>query len=70
MVGAALRLAHTLSGSAPGFLQGAPLGVGDRVLRLTLPDDGSIYSGEAVERRLRRLARAAGLGKGKVVAGS
>lgn len=58
VLGLALRLAHTLSGGATGLLQRTSLRlVGERLV-LTLPEDGSVPPGEAVQRRLEALAKA------------
>ena len=63
--GLALRLAHTLSGSAPGLLPKAPLSIVSDYLILTLPPGPSserdMFAGEAVERRLKSLAASLGL---------
>ncbi|MCW5699865.1 MAG: Ppx/GppA family phosphatase [Rhodospirillales bacterium] len=61
-IGLALRLAHTLSGGAPGFLSLSPLEVGKERLTLAVPDP--VFLSEAVERRFNALARHLGL-KGK-----
>jgi len=58
IVGLALRLAHTLAGSAPGLLSQTQLKVTKTRLTLELPKDRAVFLGEAVERRLRTLARA------------
>jgi len=57
IVGLALRLAHTLAGSAPGLLSQTQLKVTKTRLTLELPKDRAVFLGEAVERRLRTLAR-------------
>lgn len=63
--GLALRLAHTLSGSAPGLLPKAKLSVEGGKLILTIPhspsSDRDMFAGEAVERRLKSLAASLGL---------
>lgn len=63
-VGLALRLAHNLSGSAHGLLSDTRFEVSDGEIALILPDDGNggrdIYVSEAVERRLRQLAKSLG----------
>jgi len=61
IIGRALRLAHTISGSAPGLLGGTRLECDEthvrlRVLPLDILDRG-FYLSEAVERRLRGLAK-------------
>ncbi len=61
ITGLALRLAHSVSGSAPGLLSRSRFVLDDKVLRLKLPEgnvgDREIYSGDAVVRRLNTLAR-------------
>jgi len=61
IIGRALRLAHTISGSAPGLLSGTRLEIEGNFLQLRiLPTDildRSFYLSEAVERRLRGLAK-------------
>ncbi|MCP5368748.1 MAG: exopolyphosphatase [Hyphomicrobiales bacterium] len=59
-IGLALRLAHTISGSAPGILARTSLAREAGRLVLNLPDD-RIFVGEAIERRFRDLARHLGL---------
>ena len=61
VTGLALRLAHTLSGGAPGLLPQTSLRRTTRSLVLELPKDSDIFLSEAVERRLRALARSVGL---------
>ncbi|MBT6094876.1 MAG: Ppx/GppA family phosphatase, partial [Rhodospirillaceae bacterium] len=67
-VGLALRLAHNLSGSAPGLLTSTRFEVETDQISLVLPvggDDGrDIYVSEAVERRLRQLAKSLGKSAG------
>ncbi|WP_449231583.1 exopolyphosphatase [Azospirillum doebereinerae] len=58
VLGLALRLAHTLSGGATALLERTSLKVSGERLVLTLPDDGSVPSGEAVQRRIDALAKA------------
>lgn len=58
VLGLALRLAHTLSGGATGLLERTSLKVSGERLVLTLPEDGSVPSGEAVQRRVDALAKA------------
>jgi exopolyphosphatase/guanosine-5'-triphosphate,3'-diphosphate pyrophosphatase len=64
-VGLALRLAHTLSGSAPGLLARTRLEIRGGRLALGLPTDSDIFVSETVERRFRTLARVMGL-KGRI----
>ncbi|PWC34420.1 exopolyphosphatase [Azospirillum sp. TSO35-2] len=66
VLGLTLRLAHTLSGGATALLERTSLKVGDGRIVLTLPDDGSVPTGEAVQRRIDALAKAMNL-KGDVV---
>lgn len=58
-IGLALRLAHTVSGGAPGLLPQCPLAMSNDHLSLSLPDP--VFLSEAVERRLASLARHLGL---------
>lgn len=60
-VGHALRLAYTLSGSAPGLLGDTALEVAKGRLVLRLLRRRELFAGESVERRLGALARAMGL---------
>ena len=66
VLGLALRLAHTLTGGATALLQRTVLKVSGERLVLILPDDGSVPSGEVVQRRLDALAKALNR-KGEVV---
>ena len=61
VIGAALRLAHTMCGGIPGLLSGTVLKVGKKWLILDLPADGDVFGGEVIERRLQIVARALGL---------
>lgn len=61
VLGLALRLAHTVSGSAPGLLSRTRLKVKKGELVLRVPEDGAPFVSETVERRLRTLGRAMGL---------
>jgi exopolyphosphatase/guanosine-5'-triphosphate,3'-diphosphate pyrophosphatase len=56
-VGLALRLAHTLSGSAPGLLARTRLKAGRSYLDMRLPAGDAVFVSETVERRFRTLAR-------------
>ncbi|MGB0682417.1 MAG: exopolyphosphatase [Magnetovibrionaceae bacterium] len=58
-VGLGLRLAHTLSGSAPGVLNRSRLNVSPETLVLVPPEDG--FLSEVVERRLKTFAKKLGL---------
>jgi exopolyphosphatase/guanosine-5'-triphosphate,3'-diphosphate pyrophosphatase len=60
-LGLALRLAYTLCGGAFDLLADVRLSRGDGLLVLELPASGSLFQGEAVERRLGALGRALGL---------
>ncbi|MFZ2007020.1 MAG: Ppx/GppA family phosphatase [Stellaceae bacterium] len=60
-LGLALRLAYTLCGGALNLLQDVRLSRDGGTLLLEFPADGSLFQGEAVERRLAALARALGL---------
>jgi exopolyphosphatase/guanosine-5'-triphosphate,3'-diphosphate pyrophosphatase len=57
VIGLALRLAHTLSGGAPGLLPQTRMKFKDDRLILEVPDDSPVFLSEAVERRLKTLAR-------------
>ncbi|NQU58558.1 MAG: Ppx/GppA family phosphatase [Rhodospirillales bacterium] len=61
VVGLALRLAHTLSGSAPGLLAQTRLKVSDSKLTLIVPEDSGLFVSETVERRLKTLGQSLGL---------
>ena len=66
VTGLALRLAHTISGSAPGVLTKTQLVVNKEKLLLCVADeDKDALVSEAVARRLKTLGRALGL-KGRV----
>lgn len=66
VTGLALRLAHTISGGAPGLLAQTKLRVSKDKLFLSVADDHrAALVSEAVERRLKTLAKALGK-KGKV----
>jgi exopolyphosphatase/guanosine-5'-triphosphate,3'-diphosphate pyrophosphatase len=60
-LGLALRLAYTLSGGALELLNEVRLFREDTALVLELPATGSLFQGEAVERRLAALSRVLGL---------
>jgi len=60
-LGLALRLAHTLCGGALELLREVRLSRADGTLLLEMPESGSLFQGEAVERRLAALGRALGL---------
>jgi exopolyphosphatase / guanosine-5'-triphosphate,3'-diphosphate pyrophosphatase len=60
-LGLALRLAYTLCGGALNLLGDVRLSRDGGTLQLEFPADGSLFQGEAVERRLAALARALGL---------
>ena len=57
-LGLALRLAYTLCGGALGLLDQVLLDREDDTLVLELPATGSLFVGEAVQRRLDALGRA------------
>jgi exopolyphosphatase/guanosine-5'-triphosphate,3'-diphosphate pyrophosphatase len=61
-LGLALRLAYTLCGGAFDLLSEVRLSRSGGMLTLELPATGSLFQGEAVERRLGALGRALGLG--------
>jgi exopolyphosphatase / guanosine-5'-triphosphate,3'-diphosphate pyrophosphatase len=60
-LGLALRLAYTLSGGALDLLDDVSVARDQDALTLELPASGSLFQGEAVERRFTALARALGL---------
>ncbi|HLY44163.1 MAG TPA: Ppx/GppA family phosphatase [Stellaceae bacterium] len=60
-LGLALRLAYTLSGGALELLDEVRLVRDPQGLALELPQSGSLFTGEAVQRRLDALGRALGL---------
>jgi len=60
-LGLALRLAYTLCGGALNLLDQVLLGRDGSALVLELPATGSLFVGEAVQRRLDALGRAVGL---------
>jgi len=57
-LGMALRLAYTLSAGTPDLLAGTRLHVDGRRLVLSLAERTGVFAGEAVVRRLTRLAQA------------
>ncbi len=61
VVGLALRLAHTLSGSAPGVLEQTHLKVSDSKLTLVVPKDSELFISGTIDRRLKTLAHSLGL---------
>jgi len=60
-LGLALRLAYTLCGGALDLLDQVSLNREGNALVLELPARGSLFVGEAVQRRLDALGRALGL---------
>ena len=60
-LGKALRLAYTLSAGTPDLLGGTSLRIQGARLILHLEEDHGVFAGEAVTRRLDRLAQAFGL---------
>jgi exopolyphosphatase/guanosine-5'-triphosphate,3'-diphosphate pyrophosphatase len=61
ILGAALRLAYTLSGGTQELLRGTSLRRESGRLTLTLREDSGVFAGESVTRRLEGLAQALGL---------
>jgi exopolyphosphatase/guanosine-5'-triphosphate,3'-diphosphate pyrophosphatase len=57
VIGLALRLAHTLSGGAPGLLPQTRLKFKNGRLILDVPEDRAVFVSEAVERRFKNLSR-------------
>lgn len=60
-IGRAIRLAHTLSGSAPGLLSRTRLERKAKTLVLHLPGDTAVFRSDTVERRFRGLTKVLGL---------
>jgi len=60
LLGLGLRLAYSVSGGAAPVLARTGLTTVGRSLRLTLPEDGSVLPGDALQRRLSALASALG----------
>jgi len=60
-LGAALRLAYTLSAGTPQLLSGTSLTIAPGRLILTLTESNGVFAGESVLRRLDRLAQMLGL---------
>jgi exopolyphosphatase/guanosine-5'-triphosphate,3'-diphosphate pyrophosphatase len=69
VLGAALRLAFTLSGGTPVLLAGTALKRIGGELRLRLVEGSGVFAGESVQRRLDALANALGLSATVEVAG-
>jgi exopolyphosphatase/guanosine-5'-triphosphate,3'-diphosphate pyrophosphatase len=69
VLGAALRLAFTLSGGTPVLLAGTALRRVGGELRLRLIEGSGVFAGESVQRRLDALAAAAGVAATVEVAG-
>jgi exopolyphosphatase/guanosine-5'-triphosphate,3'-diphosphate pyrophosphatase len=69
VLGAALRLAFTLSGGTPALLRGTALKIAGGELRLRLVEGTGVFAGESVQRRLDALAAATGLRATVEVAG-
>jgi exopolyphosphatase/guanosine-5'-triphosphate,3'-diphosphate pyrophosphatase len=67
ILGAAFRLAYTLSGGTPALLAGSRLAPMDGRLRLTLVEGSGVFAGDAVMRRLEPLAALLGLSAEMVV---
>ncbi len=61
VLGAALRLAYTLSGGTPELLRGTSLIRRGGQLVLRLVDGGGVFAGESVQRRIEALAAALGM---------
>jgi exopolyphosphatase/guanosine-5'-triphosphate,3'-diphosphate pyrophosphatase len=66
ILGAALRLAYTLSGGTQEVLSGSQLTLTENKLSLSVPQDGSMPSGDVVERRFNRLVKAMGVGESEI----
>ncbi|MFC3126614.1 Ppx/GppA family phosphatase [Pseudoroseomonas globiformis] len=61
ILGAALRLAYTLSGGTPSLLKGASLSRTAETLTLRLVEGGGVFAGDSVQRRVETLAATLGL---------
>ncbi|MCS6932075.1 MAG: Ppx/GppA family phosphatase [Acetobacteraceae bacterium] len=61
ILGAAFRLAYTLSGGTPALLAGSRLALSEGRLRLTLVEGSGVFAGDPVLRRLEPLAALLGL---------
>ncbi|SDF82327.1 exopolyphosphatase / guanosine-5'-triphosphate,3'-diphosphate pyrophosphatase [Limimonas halophila] len=66
VLGLALRLGITVSGGVGSILEKAALRVHDATIAVALPEDGSVVPGDALHRRLKRLAKATGRKPGEV----
>lgn len=66
VLGKALRLAVTVSGGTREVLRSASLSLEGDSLVLTLPGNGSVVSGDALERRLKALAKALGVSASEI----
>lgn len=60
-IGRAIRLAHTLSGSAPGLLSRTRLERKAKTLVLHMPGGSGVFQSDTVERRFRGLTKSLGL---------
>ncbi|MCF8483428.1 MAG: Ppx/GppA family phosphatase [Rhodospirillum sp.] len=60
-IGYALRLGHTISGGAPGFLKRTALMAQDGKLTLHIPENDPVFLPEVFEKRLDKLAKLMGL---------
>jgi len=65
-LGLALRLGITVSGGTGAILERASLAVHAERIDVVLPGDGSVVPGDALHRRLKRLAKATGRKPGRV----
>ena len=66
LLGAALRLAHTLTGGAVALLQRTGLRVTDSKVILNLPADAATLAGDVVQRRLDAVAKQLGGRSGEI----
>ena len=60
--GLAIRLCQRLSGGAEGPLEGSSLGIGEGTIILRLDRDYAALAGESIDRRLKQLGQAMGMG--------
>ena len=61
VLGTALRLAYTLSAGTPALLAGASLRVIPGRVSLRLAEGSGVFAGDAIQRRLDRLAATMGV---------
>lgn len=62
ILGSAMRLARSISASCPGVLENTPIKLTKNRIVITFPNKFAQLSGETVEKRLKNLAQAIGVG--------